>query len=435
MDSTPPSRRSRPRLIITSSSRLSRLTHSQSSSSPTPRLTLDLVQSPKMTAAPSPSPSSPTTLPIRELLLLSPCPLRKSKTRLADRLVEAAEEPPAVEPVGSRRKCKNRNGSMGVLVCGSPRNGRRPRRRLEPEVVREERDLGVLEEVGRGRKRRNSGRSKKDKLGSVPSIPSPRTSDGDLCNLDRIGQLVTDLIMWNDAAKSSLWFGFGSLCVLSSCFAKGVSFSIFTLISQLGLLFLGLSFFSSSIYQRVNEENKRDFKLEEDDILRVARVILPPLNLAILKTRGLFSGEPTMTLKVAPILLMGSEYGHLMTLRRLCAIGFFISFTGPKLYSLYCVQIYTKVECLKRRVLEAWRACSHKKIVAASIATAFWNLTSIRTRIFAAFIFVVILRYNRQPLKTKVEEEQEEEEEEVEAKEGKQEQKALVVVENGGTNK
>lgn len=47
-----------------------------------------------------------------------------------------------------------------------------------------------------------------------------------------------------------------------------------------------------------------------------------------------------------------------------------------------------------------------------------------------AFIFVVILRYNRQHLKIKVEEEQEEEEVE-EAKEGKQEQKALVVVENG----
>ncbi|KAG5553587.1 hypothetical protein RHGRI_011468 [Rhododendron griersonianum] len=350
MDSTPPSRRSRPRLIITSSSRLSRLTHSQSSPSPTPRLSLDLVASPKITAAPSPSPSSPTTLPIRELLLLSPSPLRKSKTRLADRLVEAAEEPPAIEPVGSRRKCKNRNGSMGVLVCGSPRNGRRLRRRLEPEVVREERDSGVVEEVSRGRKRRNSGRSKKDKLGSVPSIPSPR-----------------------------------------------VSFSIFTLISQLGLLFLGLSFFSSSIYQRVNEENKREFKLEEDDILRVARVILPPLHLAISKTRELFSGEPTMTL-----LKLTKEEGVL----------------------------YKAVECLKRRVLEAWRACSHKKIVAASIATAFWNLTSIRTRIFAAFIFVVILRYNRQHLKTKVEVEHEEEEVE-EAKEGKQEQKALVVVENG----
>lgn len=309
---------------------------------------------------------------------------------------------------------------MGVLVCGSPRNGRRSRRRLEPEVP-EERDLGVV------KKRRNSGRSKKDKLCLVPSIPSPKTNDGDLLNLDRVGQLLTDLIMWNDVAKSSLWFGFGSLCVLSSCFAKGVSFSIFSLISQLGLLFLGLSFFSSSIYQRVNEENKQEFKLQEEDILRLAKVILPPLNLAVSKTRELFSGEPTMTLKVAPFLLIGSEYGHLMTLRRLCALGFFISFTGPKLYSFYRAQINNKVACLKRRVSETWGACSHKKIVAASIATAFWNLTAVRTRIFAAFICVVILRYNRQHLRTKVEEE-----EEGEAKEGEQEQKqqALVVVEN-----
>lgn len=43
-------------------------------------------------------------------------------------------------------------------------------------------------------------------------------------SLDRIGQLITDLIMWKDAAKSSLWFGFGSLFFLSSCFARGVSF-------------------------------------------------------------------------------------------------------------------------------------------------------------------------------------------------------------------
>ena len=43
-------------------------------------------------------------------------------------------------------------------------------------------------------------------------------------NLDRIGQLITDLIMWKDAAKSSLWFGFGSLFFLSSCFARGASF-------------------------------------------------------------------------------------------------------------------------------------------------------------------------------------------------------------------
>lgn len=49
-------------------------------------------------------------------------------------------------------------------------------------------------------------------------------NDGDGCNLDRIGQLFTDLVMWNDVAKSSLWFGFGSLCFISSCFTQGIKF-------------------------------------------------------------------------------------------------------------------------------------------------------------------------------------------------------------------
>lgn len=43
---------------------------------------------------------------------------------------------------------------------------------------------------------------------------------------------------------------------------------------------------------------KREFQLTEDDILRMGRLILPAANLAISKTRDLFSGEPAMTLKV-----------------------------------------------------------------------------------------------------------------------------------------
>ena len=106
------------------------------------------------------------------------------------------------------------------------------------------------------------------------------TEDEDGSNLDRIGQMITDLIMWRDVAKSSLWFGFGTLCFFSSCFAKGINFrcvffflflylslslslfknlrpfkchnfSIFSVISQLGLLFLGASFLSNSISQRL----------------------------------------------------------------------------------------------------------------------------------------------------------------------------------------
>ena len=47
-----------------------------------------------------------------------------------------------------------------------------------------------------------------------------------------------------------------------------------------------------------NIEKKRDFKLKEDDILRLGKLILPATNLAISKTRELFSGEPSMTLRV-----------------------------------------------------------------------------------------------------------------------------------------
>ena len=43
-------------------------------------------------------------------------------------------------------------------------------------------------------------------------------------SLDQIGQLITDLIMWKDVAKSSLWFGLGSLFFFSTCFTRGVSF-------------------------------------------------------------------------------------------------------------------------------------------------------------------------------------------------------------------
>lgn len=42
-----------------------------------------------------------------------------------------------------------------------------------------------------------------------------------------------------------------------------------------------------------------------------------------------------------------------------------------------CVVVY-----LTWWLLEAWGTCSHKKIVAASAATAFWNLSSVKTRIF-----------------------------------------------------
>ncbi|CAI0385277.1 unnamed protein product [Linum tenue] len=387
MDSAPINctQRSNPSAALTkSASRLARNTAcSVQGKDPPPHLSInDLVlpSSPKRgqsTPSGLSARSSTSSLPLRELLLLSPSPSRKPRVRPADRIEMAPEEAGAggVEPAGARRRCKARGSQVGGLGCASPRNSRRLRKRLEVDI-REEREsvVGLGEEFGKPRKRRHGGgggRSKKEKLALVPALPSssycPKADDCDGSNFDRLGATIYDLVMWEDVAKSSLWFGFGSLCFLSSCFAKGINF-------------------------RNTNANERDGRLKDEDILRLGRLILPPANLAISKTRQLFSGEPSMTLKVIPFLLLGAEFGHLITFRRLCAVGFFASFTAPKLYSCYSDQITHKVENAKCRILETWGSCSRKKLVTASAITAFWNLSSIKTRIFTAFIVLVILR-------------------------------------------
>ncbi|KAG5033231.1 hypothetical protein AAZX31_06G271400 [Glycine max] len=357
----------------------------------------------------SPPPASPTSsLPIKELLLLSPSSARRSKARFDEEVPEAA---------GVRRRCKSR--AAAAAQAASPRSLRRWRR--------EEKEGVAVEEVVKQRKRRHSGRHRKERLSLVPfqppstSSPTTKADEENRGDLDRVGALISDLIMWKDVSKSTLWFGLGCLCFLSSCFTKGVNFSIFSAISRLAILLLGVSFFSNSVCQR-NQVEKRSFaKLKEDDILHLAKLILPALNFAISKTRELFSGEPCMTLKVAPFLLLGAEYGHLITIWRLCAIGFFVSFSVPRLYSCYSAQINLRVECLKLRLLDTWSACTHKKIVIASVLIAFWNLSTIKTRIFTAFILLVILRYFRETIMQPVEDG----EAQVAEKEQKQ---ALVVV-------
>ncbi|KAL1219371.1 Reticulon-like protein B17 [Cardamine amara subsp. amara] len=434
MDSTPPYHRSNTK----SASRLPRVNNSLDDSNQEPqKLCLDLVlSSPKSNDTLSLR-SSSSSVPLREILLLSPSPHRKSKTRLADRLEMASED--AADPaVVVRKRGRPKGGQKGLLA--SPRNPRRSRRRSE--AVEEKEANVVIEEIVKPRKRKTNGRPKKDKANSAPLLPPPCSSSDlpseDVCqsDLNRIGEIISDLVMWRDVAKSTLWFGFGCLCFLSSCFAKGVNFSIFSAVSNLGLVLLCGSFLSNTFCQRKSEETKRVFHLSEDDILRLARRVLPATNFAISKTSELFSGEPSMTLKVTPFLLIGAEYGHLITLWRLSAFGFFLSFTIPKLYSCYTHQISQKAERVKMRIGEAWGACSHKKVLAGSAVTAFWNLTSLRTRIFAVFIILVVIRYRRQNLQLNPEEvepvEIEKQEEEILPQEEEQtqpqEQQALVMV-------
>ncbi|KAI3925874.1 hypothetical protein MKX01_014514 [Papaver californicum] len=342
------------------------------------------------------NPSFESSNSLQEIILLSPSTHRKSKARLIERM-ETVEEP--IDLIGPRKRCKNKASPMAYQQnCASPRV-RRSRRRLDQEN-RDDKEVGVLvvDEIVKPRKRKpKATRSRKEKASTLVlpsnSLSSQRTISDDQSSLDNIKQLINDLVMWRDVAKSTLWFGFGSLCFLSSCTSQGLRYSVFSGISHLGLLFLAFSFLCNSCSPRTSNEQRLNLELKEDDIVRIAREVLPVANFVIVKTRELFSGKPSMTLKVAPSLLFGAEYGHLLTLWRLCAIGFFISFTAPKLYASYSMQIAGKAEYLGGWISGAWKACCHKKIVAVSAALAFWNLSSIKTRVFSSMSFTDFLLF------------------------------------------
>lgn len=199
------------------------------------------------------------------VLLLSPSPLRKSKTRLADRLEMASED--AADPNAPvRKRGKAKGGQKGLLA--SPRNPRRSRRRSE--AVEDKDANAVVDEIAKKpRKRKTNGRPNKEKQNSAPLSTSPCSSSHlpsthslssfflsmcvilflsspvrysacvcvliwcsgeDACqsDLNRIGEIISDLVMWRHVAKSTLCFGFGSLCFLSSCFSKGFNFRYIT---------------------------------------------------------------------------------------------------------------------------------------------------------------------------------------------------------------
>ncbi|XP_020576417.1 reticulon-like protein B18 [Phalaenopsis equestris] len=349
----------------------------------------------------SPSPRknpSPLQFPIHELLLPSP-PKPRPKLRY---IAEETHDLPPSEAT-PRRKSKNR----GLAAPISPRNGRRARRRLEKENVREEKVFSQVEDEGRKLKKRKQSRprpARKEAQSLIRSLPcSCSKTDQDYIALDdqssleRFCKAVSDLLMWKNVAKSGLWFGSGSILFLSSIFSCDVAFSIISAASHLGILILALAFFSDSIRKiKQDKEKTRKLQLTEEDVLRIIRVVLPVVNAALSKSEETFSGEPLMTLKVAPVLLFMAKYGHFTTPWRLLAIGFFSSFTVPKFYSCYNQQIQQRVEEAKSYVLESWRSCSRKKLVVISVAALLWNIFSIKMRMFAAFIAVVILRYHHE---------------------------------------
>ena len=163
--------------------------------------------------------------------------------------------------------------------------------------------------------------------------------------------------MWRNVAKSSLWFGFGSMCFFSCSFSKEITFrhvefdtlltdilyvsslqscnelwvmicSPISALCHFGVMILGLAFFKDSVPQRYmidqwfdfslvhidnwtesyislqlgnrpQVERGRSFQLTEEDLLRASRAVLPIANSVISTAQVIFSGEPSMTLKVS----------------------------------------------------------------------------------------------------------------------------------------
>ncbi|KAF8656896.1 hypothetical protein HU200_060458 [Digitaria exilis] len=377
---------------------------------------------------PSPSPSVQVSgYSLHELLLLSPPPASSRRHRSRARGaagpgVDESLEMVAVAgtPTPPRRRRRGAVEQCAAPALASPRNTRRARRRLEKDVEAEE-------DAARRARRRKSTRAppkaaaaadkaaaaglaagvneEDTSLALVPACPyaTSGTDFVEQSGWEGLWERTVELVMWRNVAKSALWFGFGSM-FFSCSFSREITFrhvKFHTLLPEipdilhfstlyscnelwvmicspisafchLGVMILGLAFFKDSVLQRPQVERGRRFQLTEEDVLRASRAVLPTANSMISTAQVIFSGEPSMTLKVLPVLLFGARYGSLITVWRLLATGFFTSFTVPKLYSCYSSQI-------------------HKR---GAIKLSLFN-----TEIFyfrcAAFLSLVLLRYNQ----------------------------------------
>lgn len=364
---------------------------------------------------PSPSPSVQVSgYSLHDLLLQSPPPRSsrrpRSRTRgAAGTSVDESLEIVAVvgTPTPPRRRRRGGAEQCVAPALASPRNARRARRRLEKDVEAEE------EAARRARRRKSTRAAPKaaaaaDKAAAVlneddttmalvPACPVATcgTDFVEQSELEGVWERIFELVMWRNVAKSALWFGSGSMFFFSCSFSRDVTFSPISALCHLSIMILGLAFLKDSVPQRPQVENKRNFQLTQEDVLRASQAVLPIANSMISTAQVIFSGEPSMTLKVLPVLLFGAKYGGLVTVWRLVAAGFFTSFTVPKLYSCYSSQIHKRVEILRDQALEAWKSCPRKKLVAAMVVTMCWNMFSVKTRVMAAFVSLVILRYNQ----------------------------------------
>ncbi|KAL0735037.1 hypothetical protein Bca4012_011247 [Brassica carinata] len=237
---------------------------------------------------------------------------------------------------------------------------------------------------------------------------------------------LVDLVMWRDASRSALVFGLGTFLIVSSSYANDLNFSFISVVAYMGLIYLGVMFVFKAVIRRgvmEEEERHKGAGVREEDVRRMLRVVMPYLNESLLQLRALFSGDPSTTLKVSPLLylptsidLNGKEIiilgtvqmgvvlfilarcGSSITLWNLAKFGFLGAFTVPKIFNSYSTHFSAYGKFWVRRFRDAWESCSHKKAVALALFTLVWNLSSVVARVWAAFMLFVAFRYCQQKM-------------------------------------
>ncbi|XP_038890790.1 reticulon-like protein B21 [Benincasa hispida] len=200
-------------------------------------------------------------------------------------------------------------------------------------------------------------------------------------------QTLMDLIMWRDFSRSALVFGVGNLVIILSYFIKNINISFMSLISHMGLLYLAAIFVHRSIFGRRKgiDSNDENYAVEEENMIRFAKRLVPFVNELLQNLKALFRGDPSATMKVGVLLFVLAKWGSFITLWNVLKIGFIGVFTVPKLI--------THGEHWLKLCGSSWKLCSHKKGVFVAIFFLVWNFSSILYRVWAAFIVFVSVRY------------------------------------------
>ncbi|EOA12504.1 hypothetical protein CARUB_v10026138mg [Capsella rubella] len=242
-------------------------------------------------------------------------------------------------------------------------------------------------------------------------------------------QSLVDLVMWRDASRSTLVFGFGTFLIISSSYANDLNFSFISVVAYMGLIYLGVMFvLKSLIYRGVVEERQKIVGVREEDVKRMLRLIMPYLNESLFQLRALFSGDPSTTLKMGVVLFVLARCGSSITLWNLAKFGFLGAFTVPKIFISYSTHFSAYGNFWMRRFRDAWESCNHKKAVALALFTLVWNLSSVTARVWAAFMLFVALRYYQQKMIWKTDQNEDtDDDENIEEDEEEEEEKEVQV--------